>query len=89
MCRPSNERASSDGENLRSFDRKRAGDLHPVAVGGLAEMAGQAGELIADLKTSLMANEQLRELGEQIEVEPYPPDERNRDDLLNIEFPWD
>jgi hypothetical protein len=50
---------------------------------------GQAGELIADLKTSLMANEQLRELGEQIEVEPYPPDERNRDDLLNIEFPWD
>jgi hypothetical protein len=50
---------------------------------------GQAGELIADLKTSLIANEQLRELGEQIEVEPYPPDERNRDDLLNIEFPWD
>lgn len=50
---------------------------------------GQAGELIADLKASLMANEQLRELGEQIEVEPYPPDERNRDDLLNVEFPWD
>jgi hypothetical protein len=36
-----------------------------------------------------MANEQLRELGEQIEVEPSPPAERNSDDLLNIEFPWD
>lgn len=50
---------------------------------------GQASELIDDLKTSLMANEQLRELGEQIAVEPHPPDQRNRDDLLNIEFPWD
>lgn len=50
---------------------------------------GQAGELIADLKTSLIANEQLKELGEQIVVEPLPPDERNRDALLNIEFPWD
>jgi hypothetical protein len=50
---------------------------------------GQASELIDDLKMSLMANEQLRGLGEQIEVEPVPPDERNRDDLLNIEFPWD
>jgi hypothetical protein len=50
---------------------------------------GQASELVDDLKTSLMANEQLRELGEQIEVEPHPPDERNRDDPLNIEFPWD
>jgi hypothetical protein len=50
---------------------------------------GQASELIDDLKTSLMENEQLRELGEQIEVEPHPPDERNRDDPLNIEFPWD
>jgi hypothetical protein len=50
---------------------------------------GQAGELIADLKTSLKANEQLRDLGEQIELEAYPPNERNRDDLLNIEFPWD
>lgn len=49
----------------------------------------QASELIDDLKTSLMANEQLRELGEQIEVEPYLSEERNRDDLLNIEFPWD
>jgi hypothetical protein len=50
---------------------------------------GQASELIDDLKTSLMANEQLRELGERIEVEPRPPDEWNSDDLLNIEFPWD
>jgi len=49
----------------------------------------QAGALIKDLKTSLMAKEQLSELGEQIEVEPYPLDERNRDSLLNIEFPWD
>jgi hypothetical protein len=50
---------------------------------------GQASELIDDLKTSLMAIERLRELGELIEVEPYPPDERNSDELLNIEFPWD
>lgn len=49
----------------------------------------QAGELIDDLKASLIANEQLRPLGEQIEVEPHPPDERNGDALLNIEFPWD
>jgi hypothetical protein len=50
---------------------------------------GQAGELIGDLKKSLMANEQLRKLGEQIVVEPHPPEERNEDQLLNIEFPWD
>jgi hypothetical protein len=49
----------------------------------------QAAELIDDLKTSLMANERLRGLGEQIEVEPLPLDERNRDELLDIEFPWD
>jgi hypothetical protein len=49
----------------------------------------QASALIDDLKTSLMANEQLRKLGEQIEVEPHPPDERIKDALLNIEFPWD
>jgi hypothetical protein len=50
---------------------------------------GQASELIDDLKKSLMANEQLRKLGELIEVEPRPFDERISDDLLNIEFPWD
>jgi hypothetical protein len=50
---------------------------------------GQASELIDDLKKSLMANEQLRKLGELIEVEPRPLDERIGDDLLNIEFPWD
>jgi hypothetical protein len=50
---------------------------------------GQAGELIDDLKKSLMANEQLKKLGELIEVEPRPFDERISDDLLNIEFPWD
>jgi hypothetical protein len=50
---------------------------------------GQAAELIDDLKSSLMAHEQLRELGEQIGVEPIPLDERNRDSLLNLEFPWD
>ena len=50
---------------------------------------GQARELIDDLKKNLMANEQLKELGEQIEVEPNPPDERNKDELLNVEFPWD
>lgn len=49
----------------------------------------QAAGLINDLKVSLLANEPLRGLGEQIEVEPYARDERNRDDLLNIEFPWD
>jgi hypothetical protein len=49
----------------------------------------QAGELIGDLKGSLMANEQLRKLGEQIEVEPLLLEERNRDGLLNLEFPWD
>jgi hypothetical protein len=50
---------------------------------------GQASELIDDLKKSLMANEQLRKLGELIEVEPRPLDERIGNDLLNIEFPWD
>ncbi len=50
---------------------------------------GQASELIDDLKKSLMANEQLKKLGELIEVEPRPLDERISDDLLNIEFPWD
>jgi len=50
---------------------------------------GQASELIDDLKKSLMANEQLKKLGELIEVEPRPFDERISDDLLNIEFPWD
>jgi hypothetical protein len=49
----------------------------------------QASELIGDLKASLMANEQLRELGQDIEVDPLPPDERKSDALLNIEFPWD
>lgn len=49
----------------------------------------QASELIDDLKKSLMANEQLKELGEQIELEPRPLDARISDDLLNIEFPWD
>jgi hypothetical protein len=49
----------------------------------------QASELIDDLKRSLMANEQLRELGEQIEVEPYPSDRRSPNSLLEIEFPWD
>lgn len=50
---------------------------------------GQAGELIDDLKKSLMANEQLRKLGELIEMEPRPLNERISDNLLNIEFPWD
>ncbi len=50
---------------------------------------GQASELIDDLKKSLMANEQLKKLGELIEVEPRPFDERISDVLLNIEFPWD
>jgi hypothetical protein len=50
---------------------------------------GQAGDLIDDLKKSLMADEQLRDLGEQIGVEPLSPEERNTDQLLCIEFPWD
>jgi hypothetical protein len=76
----------SDGYMLRN----RAVHEGELLVYDAVERAfDQAGALIKDLKLSLMADERLRELGEQIEVEPYPAEERNRDDLLNIEFPWD
>jgi hypothetical protein len=76
----------SDGYMLRNR-AVHEGEL--LGYDAVQRAFGQASELIDDLKKSLMANEQLRELGELIEVEPHSHDSRISDHLLNIEFPWD